>query len=123
MKIAKVISKPFQTALMKLGNQDLSPKSAKIILDNIRTINKATEEYHKNRIEYMKTVAEKDTLGKPKIDKDNNFIFPEDKIQEINKKVSDMISQNINLSKISLDDINDARLSAQEFSLLEELFR
>lgn len=117
------MSEPFQRALMKLSNQELPPKSAKAVLDNLRFVRDASEKYHKSRIAYMESIALKDENGKPKIDNDENFVLPPEKSEEINIEVKKMMDQDLKLNKISMDDLGDARLTAQEFSLLEELFK
>ena len=72
----------------------------------------------------MSKIAEKDKKGKPKVDDKNQFILPKDKLEEINEHIREMMNKDIDLSalQISLDDLGDIRMTAQELSLLEDLF-
>lgn len=124
MKVIKIISPQFQEALTKLSNQELPPKSAKKVLSIIRLANDSSNDFHTSRIDYMSKIAEKDKKGKPKVDDKNQFILPKDKLEEINEHIREMMNKDIDLSalQISLDDLGDIRMTAQELSLLEDLF-
>ena len=118
----RVISPQFQQALMKLSNQDLPLSSAKKVLETLRLVKQATSDYHDDRIKFMGELAEKDSEGNPKLDEKENFVFPQENLEKVNTKLKEIMTQEIELPKIPEKDLGDAKLSAQEYSLLEHLF-
>lgn len=122
MKVMRVVSPQFQSALMKLSNQDLPLSSAKTILSTLRLVEQMTRDYHEGRIKFMGELAEKNEDGTPKVDKNDNFIFPKENNEKINKKLREMMSKDVELPTIPEKDLEGAKLTAQEYSLLEGLF-
>ena len=122
MKVVKIVSPQFHAALMKLSNQELPLGSAKIVFSTVRTVKELTEDYHNGRIEFMSKLAEQNEDGTPKLDEKDNFILSDEVVPAINEKLKEMLSKEIEIKTIPLVDLGDAKLSAQEFSLLEELF-
>ena len=121
MKAGKIANPEFHKALMKLSNQDIPIKAAKEILLTLRRVKDATDEYHKERIKLLTENSEKDDKGEVKLDDKENFIVDKDKQAIVNEGLVKLMSKDIELGSISIKDLEEARLSAQEFSLLEDL--
>jgi len=122
MKVTLVVNPKFQEALMKLSNQDLPLNAAKTVLSVLRQVQQASSDYHEGRIKFMSGLAEKNKDGSPKIDTDGNFVLPKEELEKINSKVLEMMNKEISLPTILESDLKDAKLTAQECSLLEGLF-
>lgn len=122
MKMMRIISPQFHEAIMKLSNQELPLASAKEVLSMLRTVQEVSNTYHETRIEYMSKLAEKGEDGKPKLDENENFVFPKENLEKVSNKVREMMDKEVELPTIPVKDLGDAKLTAQEYSLLEGLF-
>jgi hypothetical protein len=104
---------------MKLSNQELSLPSAKKVLNAVRLVQEVHNKYNEKRIELMKNLADKNKNGEPKIDKNENFVLSKDSSERANEKLKEMLDTEVELPSITADELSDAKLTAQEFSLLE----
>ena len=122
MKLVRVINPKFQSALMKLSEQDLPIASAKKVLEALRIIKEISEKYESNRVTFIGGLADKNEDGTPKSDDKGNFVLSEENREKVNERLREMMDQDIELPRIPESDLSEARLSAQEYSLLEGLF-
>jgi len=121
MKVGKIVNPEFHKALMKLSNQDMPIEAAKKILLTLRKVKDITEKYHKERIKLLTDNSEKDDKGEVKLDDQENFIIEKDKQVAVNEGLVKLMNKGVKLEKISVKELEEVRLSAQEFSLLEDL--
>jgi hypothetical protein len=106
---------------MKLSQQELPTRGAKQVLAILRDVKAKTDEYHKERIEFLSERAEKDAAGKPKAYDAGHFVLDESKKAEINKFLVSLMTKKVKLPKVKPIDLKNATLTAQEYSLLEEV--
>ena len=108
-----------------LGNaQGLSTHIAYRLYRNIELINKELEMYEKTRIKLLKSLANKDENGEPIIKKNNNQEFydlSDENLQKFNEDISKMVNESVelDLKKISLDDIDSVGLTPFQISLID----
>ncbi len=121
MKLSKVVNPEFQKALMKLSNQDLPVMVARDVLSILKKVQETTEEYHKERMKLLTENSEKDSQGNVKTDASGNCIIKEGKRAEVDEALINMANKSVTLSNIEMKDLKEVRLSAQDFSLLEDL--
>lgn len=111
--------------LYMLGNTNgLSAHIAYRLYRNIELINKELEMYEKTRIKLLKSFAKKDSDGNPIIKKNDNQEFydlSEENLQKFNEDISKIINENVDLDlqKISLDDIDSVGLTPFQISLID----
>ena len=111
--------------LYMLGNTNgLSTHIAYRLYRNIELINKELEMYEKTRIKLLKSFAKKDSDGNPIIKKNDNQEFydlSEENLQKFNEDISKIINENVDLDlqKISLDDIDSVGLTPFQISLID----
>ena len=91
---------------------------------NIELINKELEMYEKTRIKLLKSLANKDENGEPIIKKNNNQEFydlSDENLQKFNEDISKMVNESVelDLKKISLDDIDSVGLTPFQISLID----
>ena len=106
---------------MKLSQQELPTRGAKQVLSILRDVREKTEKYHEERIAFLSERAEKDENGKPKSSEDGNFVLQKEKQDEINKFLLELMKKEVKLPKVKSVDLKDAKLTAQEYSLLEDV--
>jgi hypothetical protein len=106
---------------MKLSKQNLPLKPAKTVLQILRKVKDATDKYHSERIELLTANCEKNEEGNPRLDDNNNFIIPEDNQKTVNDTILSMMNKDVRFPKLKLAEMEEARLSAQELSLIEDL--
>lgn len=108
-----------------VGNtQGLSAHIAYRLYRNIELINKELEMYEKTRIKLLKSLANKDENGEPIIKKNNNQEFydlSDENLQKFNEDISKMVNESVelDLKKISLDDIDSVGLTPFQISLID----
>lgn len=108
-----------------LGNaQGLSAHIAYRLYRNIELINKELEMYEKTRIKLLKSLANKDENGEPIIKKNNNQEFydlSDENLQKFNEDIFKMVNESVelDLKKISLDDIDSVGLTPFQISLID----
>ncbi len=111
--------------LYMLGNTNgLSAHIAYRLYRNIELINKELEMYEKTRIKLLKSLANKDENGEPIIKKNNNQEFydlSDENLQKFNEDISKMVNESVelDLKKISLDDIDSVGLTPFQISLID----
>jgi hypothetical protein len=96
-------------------------KASKAILSTLRKVKDESEKYHKERIKLLTDNAEKTDDGGPKMDEDNNFIIAEENQEKVNEALIQLMNKDVKLSKIKMADLGDAKVTAQELSLLEPI--
>ena len=108
-----------------LGNaQGLSAHIAYRLYRNIELINKELEMYEKTRIKLLKSLANKDENGEPIIKKSDSQEFydlPDENLKKFNESMFELINESVDLDlkKISLDDIDTIGLTPLQISLIE----
>lgn len=80
--------------------------------------------YEKTRIKLLKSLANKDENGEPIIKKNNNQEFydlSDENLQKFNEDISKMVNESVelDLKKISLDDIDSVGLTPFQISLID----
>lgn len=108
-----------------LGNtKGLSAHIAYRIYRNVELINKELEIYEKTRIKLLESLAKKDDDGKPIIKKSDSQEFydlPDENLKKFNESMFELINESVDLDlkKISLDDIDTIGLTPLQISLIE----
>ena len=112
-------------ALATLGNtKGLQSVVAYRIAKNIKAINAELETYEETRVNLVKEYAKKDKDGNPlKKETNGNEVYDieDEKMEELNKEINRLMDETveIDIKKISLDDLNNAGLSAFELEAVE----
>lgn len=123
IKISTLLN--LKDVLYMLGNTNgLSAHIAYRLYRNIELINKELEMYEKTRIKLLKSLANKDENGEPIIKKNNNQEFydlSDENLQKFNEDISKMVNESVelDLKKISLDDIDSVGLTPFQISLID----
>lgn len=115
-----------RSALGVLGNtKGLMGVVAYKIAKNIKSINSELEIYEETRVNLVKEYAKKDDEGNClKITNEDGsevYDIEDEKMEELNKEINRLMDETveIDIKKISLDDLNNAGLSAFELEAVE----
>lgn len=110
-----------ERALGTLGNtKGLSSITAYRISKNIKAISKEITDYNDARTKICEEYADKDIEGKPII-KDNKYIMSTEKEIQLNGEIGKLLNEevDIQIKKVTLDDIDKAGLSPMELDSIE----
>ena len=119
MKLLQLINA--ERALGTLGNtKGLSSITAYRISKNIKSILEEIKTYNDTRTKMCEEYADKDKEGKPII-KDNKYIMSTEKEIQLNEELGKLLDEDVDIQikKVSLEDINKAGLSPLELDSIE----
>lgn len=108
-------------ALTVLGNaRGISSKIAYRIAKNIKPISQEIEIYHETRIKLLEEHSNKDDEGKPII-KGNEYDIMDGHREIVEKEINELKNEEveIDIKKVTLDDIDVAKLSPLQIQSLE----
>lgn len=119
MKLLQLINA--ERALGTLGNtKGLSSITAYRISKNIKSILEEIKTYNDTRTKMCEEYADKAKDGKPII-KDNKYIMSTEKEIKLNEELGKLLNEDVDIQikKVSLEDINKAGLSPLELDSIE----
>lgn len=127
LKYSKLRDPNFQHALYKLTNYAGFPTKACIAIAKLKKcIDSESVIAQEQFMMLLKKYAELDEKGNfvPKDNKPDTFVIIESKNEEWQKELKDFAdySFNIEVSKLALENVQEAKLSAQDYLALEEIF-
>lgn len=123
MQLSQIMNPKFQELLNKLLTAEVPMKTAFKLRKIQKNIDEALKNYDTTRIESIKKFAELDEEGNIKADENGNATFAssEDRIK-FSKELSELLSLEVDIDKILIDDLGDTLLlSAVDVSLLEDI--
>ena len=102
--------------LRDLSNKQLKSKVAFRVARLLREIQAESETFETARINLVKLYAAKDENGEIKTDENGNTYIEQDKIEEFNKELRDLLDNTITINgdKLSLDDLGDETFTPQQ---------
>ena len=102
--------------LRELSNKQLKSKVAFKVARLLREIQTESETFETARMNLVKLYAEKDENGEIKTDDKGNIYIEQDKIEEFNKELKDLLDNTITINgdKLSLDDLGDETFTPQQ---------
>lgn len=123
MKLSVIASDMFQQALSRLSEAKLTPSAA----FKLRAINKQVAaklaDFHSARLRMLAELAEKDSDGKPIIENDS-YKLNEENMASLQRSVNELLSQEISLPKLSVEELSSAQgvmLAQYELAFLEDI--
>ena len=102
--------------LRDLSNKQLKSKVAFRVARLLREVQAESETFETARINLVKLYAAKDENGEIKTDENGNTYIEQDKIEEFNKELRDLLDNTITINgdKLSLDDLSDETFTPQQ---------
>lgn len=102
--------------LRELSNKQLKSKVAFRVARLLREVQAESETFETARVNLVKLYAAKDENGEIKTDENGNTYIEQDKIEEFNKELRDLLDNTITINgdKISLDDLGDETFTPQQ---------
>jgi hypothetical protein len=102
--------------LRDLSNKQLKSKVAFRVARLLREVQAESETFEAARINLVKLYAAKDENGEIKTDENGNTYIEQDKIEEFNKELRDLLDNTITINgdKLSLDDLGDETFTPQQ---------
>ena len=102
--------------LRELSNKQLKSKVAFRVARLLREVQAESETFETARVNLVKLYAAKDENGEIKTDENGNTYIEQDKIEEFNKELRDLLDNTITINgdKLSLDDLGDETFTPQQ---------
>lgn len=102
--------------LRELSNRQLKSKVAFRVARLLREVQAESETFETARVNLVKLYAAKDENGEIKTDENGNTYIEQDKIEEFNKELRDLLDNTITINgdKLSLDDLGDETFTPQQ---------
>ena len=112
-----------RVAIQKVLNNDLSVRTQFKLNKNVAELNNIISIYEDSRQKIIEKYCDKDEEGKPIIE-NNCFTFRK-KNEEFNKDFNDLnsIENEINIEKLTLDELEDVKLNNAEFNSIKFLIK
>lgn len=108
----------FSTLSQKKLNMRMAYQLAKII----KEVQKEFELFQETRMKLINEYAERDEDGQLKVDENNNFTIPKEKIQDFQKELNELLETQVELqiNKINLDELENVEFTPMELIKIEK---
>lgn len=120
MRLRQIINPNFKAAMSKLIKQDVPLRVAFKLKQTTKTMNDAIKHYDEIRKEALTKYGSKDINGEMIIDSGGNIAFEQDKLRIFNKEIEDLLNSDIEITKLSIEDLGDIRISADDLFLFDD---
>ena len=109
-------------ALQKLASADLKAKLAWQVARLLKAAEVELQSFNETRMALIKKYGEKDAKGELVTDEKGNCKIPPDAIDGFNTELNELITTEveINVNKISIDDLENMSFTPNEMTLLED---
>lgn len=105
-----------------LSQKKLNMRMAYQLAKIIKEVQKEFELFQETRMKLINEYAERDEDGRLKIDENNNFTIPREKIQDFQKELNELLETQVELqiNKINLDELEDVEFTPMELIKIEK---
>lgn len=105
-----------------LSQKKLNMRMAYQLAKIIKEVQKEFELFQETRMKLINEYAERDEGGQLKVDENNNFTIPKEKIQDFQKELNELLETQVELqiNKINLDELEDVKFTPMELIKIEK---
>lgn len=121
MKLASLINENFQKALLKLTEQPLPAKTAFKLKGITKKVKEEVNSYEDLRKEALNRFGRKKENGELDLADNGHVLFEQEAMQEFIKYLQELMTQEIEITSISIKDLGDISLTADDLLNLDEL--
>ena len=121
MKLASLTNESFQKALMKLSEQPLPAKTAFKLKGVTKKVKEELASYEELRKDALKRFGRKKADGELDLADNGNVQFEPEAMDEFVKYLQEVLTEEVELATVSISDLGDISLTADELLCLDEL--
>lgn len=105
-----------------LSQKKLNMRMAYQLAKIIKEVQKEFELFQETRMKLINEYAERDEDGQLRVDENNNFTIPKEKIQDFQKELNELLEMQVELqiNKINLDELEDVEFTPMELIKIEK---
>ena len=119
MLLARVLNKQFMNLLKRLAEEQLPVKGAIKLKETLVKIDAEYLAFDQKRIELVKQFCQKNEDGSVMVNEAGNASFDDEGMQNFTKELNTLVSSEIEITPISVDELGDVKISVDELALLE----
>jgi len=121
MKLARLLDDNLHLALAKLNAQTLPLKTAFALKGIQKKMQEELVKYEECRKEALQKYGKKDEAGNLVLGENNSVTFDDEQRMEFIKELNELVNIEIEVGKISVDALGDAKISVEELMSLDGL--
>jgi hypothetical protein len=121
MKLAQLTNPHFLAALQKLQAQPVGLKAAFKLKGILASVQENLIKFEEVRQGALQKYGNKDADGKLALEENSSVKFSGDNLELFAKELSDLGAVDVEVTTISLGELGDIKLSAEEVTLLDGL--
>lgn len=105
-----------------LSQKKLNMRMAYQLAKIIKEVQKEFELFQETRMKLIYEYAERNEDGQLKVDENNNFTIPKEKIQNFQKELNELLEMQVELqiNKINLDELEDIEFTPMDLIKIEK---
>lgn len=105
-----------------LSQKKLNMRMAYQLAKIIKEVQKEFELFQETRMKLINEYAERDENGQLKVDENNNFTIPKEKIQDFQKELNDLLEMQVELpiNEINLEELKNIEFTPMELIKIEK---
>lgn len=118
MKSKYLVSQEVQSAVSHVYGSRLHGALSRKVFTLATTFDKGLAEFLKSKNDLQQEYVSKDENGNP-MQKDGNYIIPDDKLEEFNSKYNDLLETEFPVKRLDIEDVEEVpSISAKEIKTL-----